>query len=149
MLVFRIMLRTYHVNDPCPINNSNLSLERERDASAFEKNLLYPLCLLGLLAVTVSILVTFCNKNMLSFKRILGRCIKYRNFTKSLGVEIMRKRTVSAVSGESHETLHKFCVSTKFPHQQIRWNFGFLQWQNNAFLVILSFKILQSYQGRI
>ena len=71
MLVFRIMLRTYQVNDPCPINNSNLSLERERDASAFEKNLLYPLCLLGLLAVTVSILVTFCNKNMLSFKQIL------------------------------------------------------------------------------
>ena len=53
MLVFSC-LRTYQVNDPCPFNNSNLSLERERDASAFEKNLLYPLCLLGLLAVTVS-----------------------------------------------------------------------------------------------
>ena len=70
MLVFSY-LRTYQVNDPCPFNNSNLSLERERDASAFEKNLLYPLCLLGLLAVTVSILVTFYNKNMLSFKQIL------------------------------------------------------------------------------
>ena len=30
------------------------------------------------------------------------------------------------VSGESPKTLRKLCLSTKFPHQLIRWNFGIL-----------------------
>ena len=28
------------------------------------------------------------------------------------------------VSGESPETMRKLCLSTKFPHQGIRWNYG-------------------------
>ena len=31
------------------------------------------------------------------------------------------------VSGESPKTLQKLCVSTKFPHQEIRWSFGILR----------------------
>ena len=38
----------------------NLFEERERDASAWERNLLYPLCLLALLALTVSVHSLFC-----------------------------------------------------------------------------------------
>ena len=30
------------------------------------------------------------------------------------------------VSGESPETMRKLCLSLKFPHQEIRWNFGIL-----------------------
>ena len=31
------------------------------------------------------------------------------------------------VSGELPETMRKLCFSTKFPHQEIRWNYGILR----------------------
>ena len=31
------------------------------------------------------------------------------------------------VSGELPETMRKLCLSTKFPHQEIRWNYGILR----------------------
>ena len=33
----------------------------------------------------------------------------------------------SRILGDSPETLSKLCLSTKFPHQVIRWNFGILR----------------------
>ena len=36
------------------------------------------------------------------------------------------KQTVRRVLDNSPETLWKLCLSTKFPHQQIRWNYGIL-----------------------
>ena len=65
-------------------------------------------------------------------------CVKYRNFPQFPGVEILRKGTVSAqfrairysfhiVSGDSSETMRKLCLSSKFPHQEVRGNFGILR----------------------
>lgn len=51
------------------IVEERLKLERERDASAFEKNLLYPLCLIGLLAITACCLLMVA---MNSFKLVFG-----------------------------------------------------------------------------
>ena len=31
------------------------------------------------------------------------------------------------VSSESPETMRRLCLSTKFPHQEIRWNYGILR----------------------
>ena len=36
----------------------------------------------------------------------------------------MERRSFRIVSGESHKTVRKLCLSTKFPHQEIRWNCG-------------------------
>ena len=47
------------------------------------------------------------------------------------GVEILWKGTVSTVSGESPETMRKLCLSTKFAHQEIRWNYGIFCSGNN------------------
>ena len=34
----------------------------------------------------------------------------------------VERRSFRIVSGESHKTMGKLCLSTKFPHQEIRWN---------------------------
>ena len=53
--------------------------------------------------------------------------IKYCDFTCFSGVEIFVETHIFfGVSGESPETLRKLCVSAKFSHQEIRWNFGIL-----------------------
>ena len=39
---------------------------------------------------------------------------------------IVERHSFRRVSGESHETLRKLCLSAKFPHQEIRWNFSIL-----------------------
>ena len=52
-------------------------------------------------------------------------CIKYRNLI--LSWNIVETYSSRRVSGESLETLQKLCVCTKFPHQQIRLNFGILR----------------------
>lgn len=51
------------------IKKDRIKLERERDASGFEKNLLYPLCLIGLLAVTAICLLMVA---MNCFKLLFG-----------------------------------------------------------------------------
>ena len=44
------------------------------------------------------------------------------------GLEILGKRTVSTNSlSKLPETMRKLCVSSKFPHQEIRWNYGILR----------------------
>ena len=35
------------------------------------------------------------------------------------------------VSGDSPKTLRKLCLSAKFPHQEIRWNYGILRSDRN------------------
>ena len=37
-----------------------------------------------------------------------------------------RKAQFPHVSGDSHETIRKLCLSTKFPHQKTTWNYGML-----------------------
>ena len=36
----------------------------------------------------------------------------------------VERHSFRIVSGESPETLRKLCLSTKFQHQEIRWNYG-------------------------
>ena len=60
--------------------------------------------------------------SMKSWKTWLCYCVKCCSFTLFPGVEII-------VSGKSLETIRKLCLSTKFPHQEIRWNYG-LQFLN-------------------
>ena len=50
-----------------------------------------------------------------------SHCVKYRNFTKFPGLEILWKGTI-----ELPETLWKLCLGTKFLHQEIGWNFNIL-----------------------
>ena len=40
----------------------------------------------------------------------------------------MKKHSFHIVSSDSPEpeTMQKLCLSTKFPHQEIKWNFGIL-----------------------
>ena len=52
------------------------------------------------------------------------------------GVEILRKGTVK---GNSPETMRKLCLSTKFSHQEIRWNFGIFPSGNYHCVLNLSF----------
>ena len=59
--------------------------------------------------------------------------VKYRSFTWFPGVEILRKDSFRIISGESPETMQKLCLSAKFPHQEIRWNYDILQKQINNF----------------
>ena len=40
-----------------------------------------------------------------------------------LRINFVRNRSI----GESPETMRKLCLSTKFPHQEIRWNYGILR----------------------
>ena len=37
----------------------------------------------------------------------------------------VERHSFSIVSGESPETMRKLCLSAKFLHQEIRWNYGF------------------------
>ena len=54
-------------------------------------------------------------------------CVKYRNFTQFFGVEILWEGIVSALSRAiPPETMKNMCLSKKFPHQKIRWNYGIL-----------------------
>ena len=39
----------------------------------------------------------------------------------------VERHSFGTVLGESPETLRKLCLSTKFPHQEIRWNFRILR----------------------
>ena len=39
---------------------------------------------------------------------------------------MLRKDSFRILSGDSSETMRKLCLSEKFPHQEIRWNYGIL-----------------------
>ena len=39
----------------------------------------------------------------------------------------LERHSFRIVSGESPKTMWKLCLSTKFPHQEIRWNYGILR----------------------
>ena len=56
-------------------------------------------------------MILFIPKPLIKYCRLIFYCVKYRNFTKFLGMEILRK-------------LRKLCVSTIFLYREIRWNFG-------------------------
>ena len=51
------------------------------------------------------------------------------------------------VLGDSPETMRKLCISTKFPHQEIRWNFGILRseynWLRFKTVLVLHVKIMK------
>ena len=63
--------------------------------------------------------------------------VKYWNFTWFPGVE---RYSFRIVSGEPPETLQKLCLSTKFPHKKIRWNYGILRSDLFRNLVPIYFK---------
>ena len=51
-------------------------------------------------------------------------CVKYlRNF---LVWKFAERRSFRKVSGNLPKTMRKLCLSTKFPHQKIGWNYGIL-----------------------
>ena len=54
-------------------------------------------------------------------------CKKYHNLTLFPGVEILWKGTVFR---DSPETMRKLWLSTKFPHREIRWNYGIFHRRN-------------------
>ena len=50
---------------------------------------------------------------------------------------------------ESPETMQKLCLSTKFPHQAISWNYGILGSDSNGFRIsqnVNSFASVQKYR---
>ena len=54
------------------------------------------------------------------WKYLAIHCVKCPNFTLFLGVEVLWNSTVS---------VEKLYLSTKFPHYEVRWNYGiFTQW---------------------
>ena len=42
-------------------------------------------------------------------------------------LNFVERHSFRRVSGKSPETMRELCLSTKFPHQEIRWNYGILQ----------------------
>ena len=55
----------------------------------------------------------------------LYHCQKYCNFHLiSWCGKFVERHSFHIVSGESPETMQKLCISTNFPHQAIRWNYG-------------------------
>ena len=51
-------------------------------------------------------------------------CEKYRNFTWFPGMEMLRKGSFRIVLGKWSKTMQNLCLSAKFPHLEIGWNYG-------------------------
>ena len=58
--------------------------------------------------------ITFTAKNT-----VISLISWYGNF--------VERHSFRIVSGDSPETMRKLCLSTKFPYQEIRWNYGFFR----------------------
>ena len=59
-------------------------------------------------------------------KKLALRKIPYFHLISWCG-NFMERHSFRIVSGDSPETMRKLCLSTKFPHQEIRWNYGILR----------------------
>ena len=64
---------------------------------------------------------------------VAKHCKKYRNFIWFSGVEISRKDTPHSF-GRVARNYAETCLSAKFPHQEIRWNFGIFRSENSFIL---------------
>ena len=72
-----------------------------------------------------SFILTKCSWLAILMAQFLTHCVKYRNLTLiSWCGNFVERHLFRRVSGKSTETLRKLRLSTKFPHQEIRWNFG-------------------------
>ena len=73
-------------------------------------------------------------------------CVKYHNFTQFHGVR--HSLWKGTVSGDSTETMRKLCLSTKFPHHEIMWNYGILRSGNlvklRYFYVVMDTNIIRT-----
>ena len=56
----------------------------------------------------------------------------------SLCGNFVERHSFRRVLGESPETLRKLCLSTKFPHHEISWNFSILRSENETQIRIQS-----------
>ena len=63
-------------------------------------------------------------------------CVKYHNFTLFPGVNSL---------SDLLETMRKLCLSTKFPLQEIRWNYSILRSDGEIQLLTCTFKILDNH----
>ena len=50
--------------------------------------------------------------------------LSLQNFLISWCENFVKRNSFCMVSGDSPETMRKLFLSTKFPHQEIRWNYG-------------------------
>ena len=59
----------------------------------------------------------------------------------------MERHSFRMLLGESPETMRKLCLSTKFPHQEIRWNYGILRsvWYHIISPFCLGFQVFRSF----
>ena len=56
----------------------------------------------------------------------------------------MERHSFRIVSGDSPKTLQKLCLSIKFIHQEIRWNYGILQvWNSNHEIIRVMVKLFK------
>ena len=61
----------------------------------------------------------------------------------------VEKYSFRIVSGESPETMRKLCLSTKFPHQKIRWNYSILRgdcWKGSHHIHPQFFRYFSGFQ---
>ena len=72
-----------------------------------------------------SFILTKCSWLAILMAQFLTHCVKYWNLTlTSWCGNFLERHVFCIVSGDSPETMQKLCLSTKFPHQEIRWNYG-------------------------
>ena len=72
------------------------------------------------------ILIFWIGLNWISLFQVTPRKILWFLLTSWCGIIVVRQ-SFRRSSGESPETLRKLCLSTKFPHHEIRWNHGILR----------------------
>ena len=73
--------------------------------------------------------IQFCCYLIADFKHAVPFILqKISQFSSNFLVwEFCEKAQFRIVSGESPETMRKLCISIKFPHQEISWNYGILR----------------------
>ena len=82
-------------------------------------------------------------------KNVRDHWAEYRNFTRLPGVKILWKGSFRRVLGKSRETLQKLYLSTKFPHQKIRWSFDTLRSRCFSIELTLHWNALKDANARI
>ena len=70
-------------------------------------------------------------------------CEKYRSFHPiSWCAKFVERHSFRIISGDSTETMRKLCLSTKFPHQETRWQLRyFSQWSISSIIQRFSEKL--------
>ena len=91
------------------------------------------------------VMLCFSCANLLRSENVVFSNLKSKSFTTAKNIiswcgNFVERNNFRIISGESPETTQKLFLSSKFPHQEIRWNYGiFCSAQIRKFFYIILF----------